>query len=107
VFGWLAEGSLLVQQQALRDYAQAIANYFAGTHRKPTWRKAGRDEGFLSSGWGLLVRRLEDKAPAGSRRSIPRTPASSARRAGMSQRRAARAKPSSTAQPADTPATRT
>jgi putative transposase len=23
-----------------------MANYFAGTHRKPTWRKAGRDEGF-------------------------------------------------------------
>jgi transposase len=44
--GWLAEGSQMVQQQALRDFAQAMANYFAGTHRKPTWRKAGRDEGF-------------------------------------------------------------
>jgi putative transposase len=43
---WLAEGSVIVQQQALRDYAQAMANYFGGTHRKPTWRKAGRDEGF-------------------------------------------------------------
>jgi transposase len=45
-FGWLADGSQMVQQQALRDFAQAMANYFAGTHRKPTWRKAGRDEGF-------------------------------------------------------------
>jgi transposase len=36
----------MVQQQALRDFAQAMANFFAGTHRKPTWRKAGRDEGF-------------------------------------------------------------
>jgi putative transposase len=45
-FGWLADGSQMVQQQALRDFAQALANYFAGTHRKPTWRKAGRDEGF-------------------------------------------------------------
>jgi putative transposase len=43
---WLAEGSVIVQQQALRDHAQAMANYFNGTHRKPTWRKAGRDEGF-------------------------------------------------------------
>ena len=36
----------MVQQQALRDFAQAMTNYFAGTHRKPTWRKAGRNEGF-------------------------------------------------------------
>jgi transposase len=56
---WLAEGSVIVQQQALRDHAQAMANYVGGTHRKPTWRKAGRDEGFrivaLSPG---QVRRL-------------------------------------------------
>jgi putative transposase len=44
--GWLAAGSVMVQQQALRDFSQAMANYFAGTHRRPTWRKAGRDEGF-------------------------------------------------------------
>jgi putative transposase len=43
---WLAAGSQMVQQQALRDFGQAMANFFAGTHRKPTWRKAGRDEGF-------------------------------------------------------------
>jgi putative transposase len=45
-FGWLQAGSQMVQQQALRDFAQAMANFFAGTHRRPTWRKAGRDEGF-------------------------------------------------------------
>lgn len=45
-FGWLADGSQMVQQQALRDFAQAMANYFAGTHGKPGWRKEGRDEGF-------------------------------------------------------------
>jgi putative transposase len=45
-YQWLAVGSQMVQQQALRDFAQAMANYFAGTHRKPTWRKEGRDEGF-------------------------------------------------------------
>jgi len=43
---WLAAGSVIVQQQALRDFSQAMANYFNGTHRKPTWRKAGRSEGF-------------------------------------------------------------
>jgi putative transposase len=35
-----------VQQQAIRDHEQAMANFFAGTHRRPAWRKAGRDEGF-------------------------------------------------------------
>jgi putative transposase len=45
-FAWLAAGSQMVQQQALRDFAQARANFFAGTKRKPTWRKGGRDEGF-------------------------------------------------------------
>ena len=43
---WLAAGSQMVQQQALRDFAQAMANFFAGTHRRPTWRKAGRNDGF-------------------------------------------------------------
>src|SRR5207244_9948104 len=43
---WLAEGSVIVQQQAIRDHDQAMRNFFAGTHRRPTWRKAGRDEGF-------------------------------------------------------------
>ena len=43
---WLAAGSQMVQQQALRDFAQAMANYLGGTHDRPSWRKAGRDEGF-------------------------------------------------------------
>jgi hypothetical protein len=43
---WLAAGSQMVQQQALRDFAQAMANYFGGTHDRPSWRKAGRYEGF-------------------------------------------------------------
>jgi putative transposase len=45
-FGWLATGSQVVQQQALRDFARAMKDFFAGTHGKPTWRKAGRNEGF-------------------------------------------------------------
>jgi putative transposase len=43
---WLAEGSVIVQQQAIRDFDQALRNFFNGTHRRPTWRKAGRAEGF-------------------------------------------------------------
>jgi putative transposase len=43
---WLATGSVIVQQQALRDHAQAMESFFNGSHRRPTWRKAGRDEGF-------------------------------------------------------------
>jgi len=36
----------MVQQQALRDFDQAMQNFYGGTHGRPTWRKAGRDEGF-------------------------------------------------------------
>ena len=43
---WLAADSFTVQQQALRDFAQAMKNWWAGTHRRPTWRKKGRHEGF-------------------------------------------------------------
>jgi transposase len=43
---WLARGSAIVQQQAIRDHAQAMAGFFAGTNRRPSWRKAGLDEGF-------------------------------------------------------------
>ena len=43
---WLAAGSQVVQQQAVRDFAQAMANYLGGTHDHPSWRKVGRDEGF-------------------------------------------------------------
>jgi transposase len=45
-FGWLRAGSQTGQQQALRDFAQAVKNFYAGTHRRPTWRKAGLHEGF-------------------------------------------------------------
>ncbi|MEV5711824.1 transposase [Actinoallomurus sp. NPDC052274] len=45
-FAWLAAGSQTVQQQALRDFAQAMGNFFAGMHRRPTWRKTGVHEGF-------------------------------------------------------------
>ena len=49
---WLAAGSQTVQQQALRDYAQAMAAFLdpANPARRPSWRKAGRDEGFRITG---------------------------------------------------------
>ena len=45
---WLRQGSQMVQQQALRDFAQAMAAFFdpANTAGRPSWRKAGWDEGF-------------------------------------------------------------
>jgi transposase len=43
---WLATGSVTVQQQAIKDHDQAMRNFFGGTHRRPSWRKAGRHEGF-------------------------------------------------------------
>ncbi|WP_189241122.1 RNA-guided endonuclease InsQ/TnpB family protein, partial [Planomonospora parontospora] len=45
-FDWLRAGSIVVQQQALKDFAQAMANFFGKTHRRPTWRKRGQGEGF-------------------------------------------------------------
>ena len=45
---WLAAGSQMVQQQALRDFAQAMAAFFDPRNPagRPSWRKAGRNEGF-------------------------------------------------------------
>jgi putative transposase len=49
-YDWLATGSWTVQQQALRDFAQAMRNFFARTHGRPSWRKAGVHEGFRQVG---------------------------------------------------------
>ena len=45
-FGWLRSGSQTVQQQALRDFARAMKNFYGGSHRRPTWRKTGQHEAF-------------------------------------------------------------
>jgi putative transposase len=58
-FDWLAAGSSSVQQQALRDFDQAVRNLHAGTHRRPRWRKRGRDEGFCIR--DVSVRKLNRK----------------------------------------------
>ena len=64
---WLAAGSQTVQQQALRDFTQALAAFFDPDNpaRRPSWRKTGRDEGFRITGqrgrqWD--VRRVSRKA---------------------------------------------
>ena len=45
---WLAAGSQMVQQQALRDFARAMAAFFDPKNPagRPSWRKADRNEGF-------------------------------------------------------------
>ena len=65
-YPWLAAGSQMVQQQALRDFAQAMAAFFDPHNpaRRPSWRKTNRDEGFRIVGrrgqqWD--VRRLSRK----------------------------------------------
>ena len=64
-YGWLRAGSQTVQQQALRDFAQAMRNFFDGTHRRPTWRKAGVHEGFRQVG-GQTASRRAAEPPLGS-----------------------------------------
>ncbi len=63
---WLAAGSQTVQQQALRDFAQAMTAFFdpGNPAGRPSWRKAGRDEGFRIVGRGRQwdVRRVSCKA---------------------------------------------
>ena len=65
-YPWLAAGFHTVQQQSLRDFGQAMTAFFdpANAAGRPSWRKAGRDEGFRITGrrgrqWD--VRRLSRK----------------------------------------------
>ncbi|OHV46115.1 transposase, partial [Parafrankia soli] len=60
-FEWLRAGSQTVQQQALRDFDQAIRNFFNGSHRHPTFRKRGRSEGFQIVGKNARVEKLNRK----------------------------------------------
>lgn len=45
-FSWLRRGVQTIQQQALRDFGQAVQNFYRGTHQRPTWRRAEIHEGF-------------------------------------------------------------
>jgi putative transposase len=53
-YPWLAAGSQTVQQQALRDFARAMAAFLDPKNpaRRPSWRKAGRHDGFRIVGRG-------------------------------------------------------
>src|SRR5450759_3426224 len=59
---WLAAGSQTVQQQALRDLDTAWQQFFAGTHRRPRWRKAGQHEGLRIVGPQALRVRQDNRA---------------------------------------------
>ncbi|SNQ48361.1 transposase [Frankia canadensis] len=60
-FDWLRAGSQTVQQQALRDFDQALRNFFGGSHRKPGFRKRGQSEGFQIVGRMAKVEKLSRK----------------------------------------------
>lgn len=69
-FEWLRTGSTTVQQQALRDFHQACRYWWGGTHKRPTWRKKDRHEGFrVVNGHGIKVEKLNRRW---SRAWIPR-----------------------------------
>lgn len=55
---WLRSGSVNVQQQALRDFDQAQARFFAGTHRRPTWRSGRKGHNGFRITDTAQVRRL-------------------------------------------------
>src|ERR1700683_2294603 len=62
---WLAGGSQTGPQQARRDFTEALTAFFdpANPAGRPSWRKAGRDEGFRIVGRGRQwdVRRVSRK----------------------------------------------
>ena len=64
---WLAAGSQMVQQQALRDFAQAMANYFGGTHDRPAGTRDSESWGG-AAGSGMCAARLVRSARFGCRR---------------------------------------
>lgn len=56
---WLGGGSSAVQQQAVLDLDRAFQNWWGGSHRRPTWRRKGVNEGFTIR--DLTVRKLNRK----------------------------------------------
>jgi putative transposase len=95
-----------VEDLCIKDMTRSARGTLESPGRKVR-QKAGLNREILRSGWGILVRRLEDKAPGRWRRSTPRSPRSAVARAGMWTDSRARAKPTSGALPAVSPATLT
>jgi transposase len=97
---------IMVEDLQIRNMTRSAK----GTQENPgrnVRQKAGLNREILRSGWGMLVRRLEQKAPGRVERSTLLSRASDARHAGGWTRSRARAKPSSGAPPADMSATLT
>ncbi len=60
-YDWLREGSVNAQQQVLRDFEQAMKNFFGGTHRRPDFRRRGQSDGFRVVGRDVKVEKLNRK----------------------------------------------
>lgn len=58
---WLASGSREVQEKALRDFDEAVCNWWRGIHRRPKWRKKGQHEGFRNAA-NFTIHRLSRRA---------------------------------------------
>ena len=63
MLGWLAEGSSVVQQQALKDLAQAFANFFQHPEQfgYPTFRRKGDEGGFRLVGQSCTIEQLSGR----------------------------------------------
>ena len=62
-FAWVASGNTDIQQQALKDFDQAISNFLGGSHGHPTWRKKHRNEGFRIIGTSRVPAYTTDGEP--------------------------------------------
>ncbi|MGW5189868.1 RNA-guided endonuclease InsQ/TnpB family protein [Kribbella sp. NPDC004138] len=67
---WLRAGSQTVQQEALRDFRQAVTHFLAKTHGRPTWRRAGVHEGFRVV--GPQARRVQQVSRKWGRVLVPK-----------------------------------
>jgi putative transposase len=63
VSDWLREGNAEIQQQALRDFDQAVTRHIRSGFGKPTWRKRYRHEGFRVIGTDRVPAFEVDGAP--------------------------------------------
>ncbi|WP_233570761.1 transposase [Nocardiopsis sp. Huas11] len=62
-FLWVASGNTDIQQQALKDFDQAISHFLGGTHGYPTWRNKHRNEGFRVIGTSRVPATAPDGEP--------------------------------------------
>lgn len=60
---WLRDGNAEIQQQALRDFDQAVSRRFESGFGEPTWRKKYRHEGFRVIGTGRVPAFEADGSP--------------------------------------------